>query len=88
MTTQTFSERLAEKRSKSASPYIRRRDVRIYEERELHYTSPEAITNWKATVEGRLSTGEEVSASRSGASAAEALANLEAAIAEQGWEIR
>jgi hypothetical protein len=73
------------------TPYVKRHDIRTGEEREFEHSFDgyaHTSTTWKATLYGPLSTGEHVDMSREGATFTEALANLEAAIAENGWEIR
>lgn len=94
MSAQTFSERLAAKRNppvEPITPYVFRRDIRTEEQRELEARLEEyalVSTTWTAILDGRLSTDEQVEMTRTGATFTEALANLEAAIAENGWEIR
>jgi len=69
---------------------LSRRDISLTEEveHELGITvEGRSHYWWSAYVSGDLSTGEEVTMSRIGNTAAEALANLEAAIAENGWSI-
>lgn len=74
------------------TPTVSRRDIRLEEEREwLHYgvgdPTGEETTQWTATLDGPLSTGERVEMSRGGATSAEALAALEGAIVENGWRV-
>lgn len=92
MTTQPLSERLADKRRQATATTVSRRDISITEEVE-HEFGLTVVGNrshywWDASFDGRLSTGEDVSLSRQGDTSAEALSNLEAAIAENGWEIK
>ncbi|WP_406245879.1 hypothetical protein ACI7YT_12625 [Microbacterium sp. M] len=91
MITQTLSERLAVKRQPGARPTVDRRDISLTESVELFPTLGLEVsdnTQWEAVLDGRLSTGESVQLERSGSTSAEALAALEAAIEENGWEIR
>ena len=70
---------------------VKRRDITASEEVE-HELGFAVETRshywWNATLSGRLSTGEEVCMSRIGTTSRDARGLLEAAIAEQGWEIR
>lgn len=68
-------------------PYVHRKDITIYEETELSYFTT-TTSYWVANLDGELSTGETVRLGRTGLSALSASANLEAAIAEQGWDLR
>lgn len=75
-----------------SAPTVNRRDITL-EEQEVeteHSFLKVAATacRWTAGLNGRLSTGEEAHLERWGPTSAEALANLEAAIAENGWEIK
>lgn len=74
-----------------SAPTVRRRDITLEEqvEHEIGFAQIEGRSHywWEATLSGSLSTGEYVSINRSGDTFAEALANLEAAIAENGWVI-
>lgn len=74
---------------------VNRRDITLKE--EVLYRQEGLFDNavltplsstWGATLGGSLSTGEHVEMTRSASTSFEALANLEAAIAENGWEIR
>ncbi|WP_217181611.1 hypothetical protein [Streptomyces sp. AC495_CC817] len=71
---------------------VKRRDITLVEQVEHGISLIDTKTDihrwWDASFDGPLSTGEDVSLSRTGDTSTEALANLEAAIAEQGWEIR
>lgn len=71
---------------------VKRRDITLVEQVEHEISLVDIAAHnhcwWDASFDGPLSTGEDVSLSRTGNTSAEALANLEAAIAEQGWEIR
>lgn len=89
MTTLTLTERLAAKRSQAApaATTVRRRDIGL-EEEMLRISFAAEIPHRTARLDGVLSTGEMAVMTRGGNTSAEALANLEAAIAEQGWEIR
>lgn len=94
MTTQTFSERMTDKIAPTSTT-VNRRDISLNE--EVLYCqeglfgaavlTPVSST-WYATLDGRLSTGEEAHLERWGTTSSEDLANLEAAIKENGWEIR
>lgn len=70
---------------------VNRRDIHLGE--QVEYQRGFAIEAyaerwWEASLDGRVSTGEDVAMSRTGNTFAEALTNLEAAIAENGWEIK
>lgn len=73
-----------------SKPYVRRKDIELSEEQETFemFANSKILTTWVATLNGNLSTGEEVSMSRDSASAGEALLLLTEAIEAQGWEIR
>ncbi|UOE45961.1 hypothetical protein [Agromyces larvae] len=66
-------------------PHVSRRDISLTEqvETDVVYTR----TTWEAALFGRLSTGEHVDLTRTAPTYAEALADLEAAINDLGWEI-
>lgn len=68
-------------------PYVSRKDITIYEETEV-YSFATTTSYWVANLDGPLSTGETVRLGRTGLSALSASGNLEAAIAEQGWDLR
>jgi len=72
--------------SSSSSATVNRRDITLEEDFE-YVTIFEKAYYWVARLSGNLSTGEAAEMSRSGGTSAEALANLEAAITEQGWVI-
>lgn len=76
----------------NAPTTVRRRDIIVTEEREeddrYPHEAPTFTTYWTAGLRGSLSTGEYVGIDRTGNSFTEALASLEAAIKENGWEIR
>lgn len=65
---------------------VNRRDISLAEESEA-ITIIKRLTYWTASLDGRLSTREDVSISRRGDTSSEALRNLEQAIEEQGWLI-
>lgn len=65
---------------------VNRRDITLEEDFE-YVTIFEKAYFWVARLSGNLSTGETAEMSRVGGTSAEALANLESAIAEQGWVI-
>ena len=92
MTQQPISERLAAKRQPGARPTVNRRDIDLTEEveHEIGLAQIEGRSHywWTASLTGRVFTGERVDLGRQGATSAEALAALEAAIEENGWEIR
>lgn len=71
---------------------VNRRDITLVEqvEHEIGFAQIEGRSHywWDASLSGHLSTGEDVNLSRQGDTSAEALANLETAIAENGWSIR
>lgn len=67
---------------------VKRCDIDLYEDQFPINYGFAVNTTWTASLDSSLSTGEDVQMSRYGSTAAEALATLEAAIAEQGWEIR
>lgn len=72
------------------APTVSRRDISL--EEQVEYERGFALEQhaqrwWEAGVSGNLSTGERVNLSRTGNTSAEALANLEAAIAENGWTV-
>lgn len=74
------------------TPTVNRRDITLVEQVEheigLAWIKGRPTRWWDASLDGPLSTGEDVSISRQGDTSAEALANLEKAIRENGWEIR
>lgn len=76
--------------SSSSAPWVSRKDISLDEQRERINALEEVTTRWEASIYGaRLyGSGERVSMQRFGATPQEAIANLEAAIAEQGWEVR
>lgn len=91
MTTLTLTERLAAQRRQAARPHVMRADIGLEEQASQYGISfTEEFVNhyWVAKLWGRVSTGEAVEMTRTRNTAAEALADLEAAITEQGWEIR
>lgn len=91
MTTQPISERLAAKRQPGARPTVSRRDISLTETVELIPVlgvEVEGNAQWEAALDGRLSSGESVQIERSASTSTEALAALEAAIADNGWGIR
>ena len=70
---------------------VKRRDITVSEEveHELGLTGETRSQYWwNDTVGGRMSTGEKGYMSRIGNTSRDARGLLEAAIAEQGWEIR
>lgn len=74
------------------TPTVNRRDITLAEqvEHEISFIQVEGRSHywWDASLYGRLSTGEEVNLSRQGATSAEALGHLEAAIEENRWSIK
>jgi hypothetical protein len=75
------------------APYVKRRDITVAEERQeagydSFYNEPFVTSTWTASLRGSLSTGETVALERTGSTFAEALQNLEQAIAELGWEVK
>lgn len=67
------------------------RDIDLVEEVELSVTFGEEIEGgsvWRAALDGRLPSGVRVALERTASTSAEALLKLEAAITENGWEIR
>lgn len=68
---------------------VSRRDISVVEEvgesESFTFLPPRY---WVATLDGRLSTTEHVDMARQGSTFQDAMDNLAAAIAEQGWEIR
>lgn len=92
MSTLTFTERLAAKRSQAARPSVNRTSIEVYEDYDggLPHLGVTIVTRrfWVARLDGPLSTGEEVALERQAPTAAEAIIALEAAIDEQGWTIR
>ncbi len=70
------------------TPYVKRRDITVAEERIPINYGLETISNWTASLYGDLSTGESVALERTGNTFAEALQNLEQAIADLGWEVK
>lgn len=75
-----------------SAPHVRRQDIALEGEveHEAGFVHIESRSHYYciADLTGRLSTGENVSLRRQGDTHAEALANLESAILENGWEIR
>lgn len=88
MTTQSFTDRLAAKRTASDTPTVNRRDITVHEEGETSLAAGFIRTAWIAELSGRLSTGEQVTVSIWGDSAARALIALEAKIGAEGWAIK
>lgn len=71
------------------TPSVARTSIEVYEDVEEATSYAEGARRfWVARLDGPLSTGEEIALQREAPTAAEAIAALEAAIAEQGWEIR
>lgn len=69
------------------TPSVSRHDITLVEEM-LHVSLLSDVPYWTASLDGTLSTGESAQMSRGANTSAEALATLEAAIAENGWMIR
>lgn len=73
-------------------PYVRRRDITVAERVEqadrYPHEGPTFTTTWCAELAGKLSSGEHVGLERSGATFPKALASLEIAITDNGWEIK
>jgi hypothetical protein len=68
---------------------VERSSIKVYEDIDEEVTPAEPPRRfWVARLDGPLSTGEEVALERQADTAAAAITALEAAIAEQGWEIR
>jgi hypothetical protein len=75
-----------------SKPTVKRKHISLFEEVEHAWNLLDGgVTatriQWRAALEGRLSTGEYVDMSREAASAGEALVLLEEAIADSGWRI-
>jgi len=70
------------------TPYVKRQDITLTEELIPINHRLETTSIWTAALSGRLSTGEHVDMTRTGNTFAEALANLENAIAALGWEVK
>lgn len=83
-----FSSRWETELVTSAPVTVKREDITLIEEQEvfLNWTSLPFYV-WKASLWGSLSTGEDVRMERQGKTSTSALAALEGAIAEQGWEV-
>lgn len=68
---------------------VNRSSIEVYEDVDESVSLSLVLRRfWVARLDGPLSTEEQVALQREGETAAAAISSLEAAIAEQGWEIR
>lgn len=73
-------------------PTVRRKDIELHEDVEFTDNLVKGFregvtTQWTATLNGHLSTGEYLDMYRTGSTAASALETLKTAIEEQGWRV-
>jgi len=85
VTPRTFTERVREQAS--APLTVRRKDISLYEEDEMTFGAGAVRQCWVASLDSHLSTGEQITMSRTGATSQQALVNLEQAITDEGWSI-